>query len=163
MGLRAFCLWYCCNQAAMAGSKGTQWSTGSSTGVSSGSTYYTSIQDQAKNTLTQTAALFSGISVTGTPQLSVILTAINHSSASINQPTASTVTLTSGQLPLTANSTPPVADPSQYVPILRITVTGSIQPFLPVPFPFPVPGLTAAFPMTINADQQIENPMALNN
>ncbi len=164
MGLRTFFLWYSCNQAAMAGSKGTQWTTGNATGVSSGSDYYSSIQTQATNTFTSAVNMFSGISVTsGYPQLSVILTAIQHSDTANNQADASTVTLTGSQLPLTSNSTPPAVDTSQYVPILRVTVKGTIQPFMIIPWFMSVPGLNTSFPVTITSDQQIENATALNS
>ncbi len=172
LGLRAFCLWYCCNQAAMAGSKGSKWSPMSTNtnpyaiwGFSDSDMWYsTSMQDQATNTFSSAIHMFSGISVnSGYPQLSVVLTAINHSDSTNNQANASSVTFSSSQLPLTSSSTPAVVDPSQYIAVLRVTVKGKVQPFLPVPFFVGVPGLSAPFNMTINADQQIENPMALSS
>jgi len=169
MGLRAFCLWYACNQAAMAGAKGSQWSSGYSNGVSSGLTYYTSIKDDATNVANSTAKMFSGIAINnGYPQLSVILTGIAHSDTTNNQASVATVPIPSAELPLSSAGAqkaglPSVVDNSQYVPILRVTVQGTIQPFLYVPFFFSVPGLNSPFQMTIQADQQIENPLALSS
>jgi len=169
MGLRTFCLWYACNQGAMAGAKGTQWTAGAvATGVSSGSSYYTSIQTQAISAVNNAAAIFSGISVNaGYPQLSVILTGIAHSDTVNNQTSVATVIIPSGNLPLGSaaaqkSSLPLVVDNSQYVPILRVTVVGTIQPFIKVPFFINVPGLSSSFQVTIQADQQIEDPLSLS-
>ncbi len=157
MGMRTFFLWFTCNQAAMAGSKGTKWSTGNKTGSTN---FATSIQTQTTTTATSVASMFSGISISsGYPKLSVTLQAIQHSDTTNNQASASTVTYKNGSgLPL---STP--LDTSQYIPILSVQINGTVQPFIPIPFPIAVPGLTKSFTVSIVSEQQIENANALSS
>ena len=156
MGLRTFFLWYTCNQSAMAGSKGTQWSPGNNT---TNTNYETSIQTQATTTATSVSHMFSGISInSGYPTCTVILSPINHTDTEANQASAPPITYTNGSgLPL---ATP--MDVSQYIPILRVQINGTVQPFIQVPFPIAIPGLTTAFQVSIVSDQQIENAYALS-
>jgi len=155
IGIRMFGLWFACNQAAMAGSKGTKWSL-----VNNNSTgnYATSIQTQATTTANNIAKLFTGIAITaGYPKLNVILRAIQHSDTVNNQISAATSTYPGGAgLPL-ANP----ADPSQYVPFLQVEVNGTIQPLIEVPFLVGIPGLSKSFNVTIYTEQQIEDIDAL--
>lgn len=159
MGLRTFFLWFACNQAAMAGSKGTKWSAGN---LNSADNYSKSIQTQGTTTAQSVVAMFSGITMNaGYPRYTVILRAIQHSDTDpdVNQTSATTVTYPNGSgLPLTT----PV-DTSQYVPILRVQLNGIVQPFIRIPFPLDVPGLTTSFPVSIVSDQQIENANALSS
>jgi hypothetical protein len=144
MGLRAFFLWYACEQGAMAGAKGTEWST-----TSYANNYYTSIQTQAKNTVTNVIGAFSGITLTSGPTLTVIAQAIPNTSATTIDP----------YVPTTST----FLDKSLYVPLLQVAVTGQIQPFIVIPFlPVSVPGVNTAFTMSVNSQQQIENPSALS-
>jgi len=143
MGLRAFFLWFSCSQAAVAGAKGTVWSTNSYSG-----NYYTCIQTQATTTANQYVKMFSGITVTSGPTLTVYPQPITNT----NAPALSTYTPTVGKY----------LDKSLYVPILQVSMTGSIQPFIVIPFlPAGVPGLNAPFSMTVVSAQQIENIDAL--
>ena len=145
MGLRSFFLWFACEQSAMAGAKGTVWST---TNVYSNN-YYTSIQTQAKTAATTVVNMFSGIQITSGPTLTVIAQAIpNANAASIIPYTPTTSTY---------------LDKSLYVPLLQVAMTGTVQPFIYIPFiPLSVPGLNAPFTMTVYSEQQIENPTALS-
>ncbi len=167
MGLRAFFLWFACNQAAMAGAKGTQWMY--SGAESEDNVYYTSIQTQAVNACTSVIKNFSGITITSVPAtgygtspsptgpiLQVVLTAIKHSDTTNNQPAGATKTYLASQLPMAI--TP---DPSQYIPMLQCTLTGTISPFINIPLPFSAPGLNKPFSMSVVCEQQIENPYAL--
>jgi len=144
MGLRAFFLWFACEQAAMAGAKGTVWSN-----TAYPNNYYTCIQTQAQSAATSFVNMFSGITVTSGPNLVVIAQAIpNTSAATINPYTPSPSTY---------------LDKSLYVPILQVTMTGTVQPFIVIPFiPMSIPGLNAPFTMTVMSEQQIENPTALS-
>ena len=168
MGLRTFFLWFACNQAAMAGAKGTQWMYGSV--ETEDNVYFTGIQNQAITTCNSIVNMFSGITITSVPTaegygsspnangpiLQVILTAIKHSDTTNNQASASTLTYAANQLPLAI--TP---DPSQYVPMLKVSLTGTIAPLIPIPLPFSVAGLNKSFSVTVCSEQQIENPYAL--
>jgi hypothetical protein len=155
MGLRMFCLWFACNQAAMAGAKGTKWSVGN---VSGSTNYANSIQTQAMAAATNTVNAFSGISMNaGYPKLTVILRAIEHSDTSANQISAATSTYT-GTGPL---ATP--VDISQYVPILQVQIMGVVQPFITIPFLVGVPGLSSPFTVNIYSQQQIEDAQALSS
>jgi len=144
MALRAFFLWYACEQGAMAGAKGTEWST-----TTYSNNYYTSIQTQAKNTVTSAIGAFSGITLTSGPTLTVIAQAIPYTSATTIDP----------YVP----STSTFLDKSMYVPLLQVAITGKIDPFIVIPFlPTAVPGLNSSFTMTVTSQQQIENPTALS-
>jgi len=155
IGVRMFFLWFACNQAAMAGSKGTKWSAINN--VTPGD-YATSIQTQAINTANSVAGNFSGITISpGYPKLNVILTAIQHSDTTNNQPSVATLTYPGGAgLPLASP-----ADPSQFVPILQVQINGTIQPLILVPFLVGIPGLSQPFNVTIYTEQQIEDIAAL--
>jgi hypothetical protein len=157
IGLRTFFLWFACNQSAMAGSKGTKWSTGNVAGTTD---YAKSIQTQATSAATSVAGMFSGIKISsGYPKFTVILRAIAHSDTSVNQASATTISYINGAgLPLTAPM-----DTSQYIPILRVQILGTVQPFIPIPFFVAIPGLTAPFTLSIVSDQQIEDAQALSS
>ncbi len=150
MGLRSFFLWFACEQGAMAGAKGSIWTTTSaaSSGNMYTNNYYTSIQTQAINTANSVVKMFSGITVTSGPTLTVIAQPIPNTNAPTMNFTPSTSTF---------------LDKSLYVPILQVTMTGTIQPFISIPFiPISVPGLNAPLTMTVYSEQQIENPTALS-
>jgi hypothetical protein len=142
MGLRAFFLWFACEQAAMAGSKGTIWSTNNYA-----NNYYTSIQTQTTSTANSVVNIFTGIQVTSGPTLTVIAQAIPNSGATTTVWTPSTSTF---------------LDKSLYIPILQVSMTGTVQPFIIIPFIPNVPGLNTPFTMTVCSQQQIENPTALS-
>jgi hypothetical protein len=150
IGLRAFFFWFSCEQAAMAGAKGSVWSTNAYISANHlySSTYYTSIQTQAINTANTWVQMFSGIQMTGSPILTVYPQPITNSGA--------------GSL---TNYTPTIGsvlDKSQYIPILQVTMAGYIEPFITIPFiPAQIPGLNAKFPLIVKASQVIENIDAL--
>ena len=144
MGLRSFFFWFACDQAAMAGAKGTEWSN-----TAYANNYYTSIQTQAKNTANTFVNMFSGITVTSGPNLTVIAQAIPESGATTINPYVPAVGT--------------YLDKSLYVPILQVSMTGTVQPFIVIPFiPLSVPGLNASFSMSVSSQQQIENITALS-
>ena len=144
IAVRTFFLWFACEQGAMAGAKGTVWSTSTYK-----NNYYTCIQTQAINTANKVISMFSGVTVTSGPTLTVIAQAIpNTSGATINPYSPSTSTY---------------LDKSLYVPLLQVSMTGKVQPFITIPFiPGNIPGLNAPFTINVSSEQQIENITALS-
>lgn len=149
MGLRSFFFWFACDQAAMAGAKGTVWSTNTYA-----NNYYTSMQTQAINAANNIIHIFSGVKLTSGPTFTVIAQAIPNSG---------------GVTQVWAPSTTTFLDTSQYVPILQVSMTGTIDPFIVIPLPSnifgvntKIPGFNASYNLTVTSAQQIENATALS-
>jgi hypothetical protein len=113
-----------------------------------GSTTYPSAKTTATTVATTTANSFSGVHL-GTVKVEIIHTAIPGSGA------GAAPAPTENPLPK-ANGTP---DPTQFVVSLRVTLTGTVDPFISFNLPFlsNIPGLSGPMTFTVSSEEKFEN------
>jgi hypothetical protein len=158
LGLRAFFLWFACNQAAMAGSKAHTLVNPVTIG---GQTFYGGLSIAYTRAL-QVKNAFGGISWTNSyPAIYIEFVpfpdGVGSSPPSIAR--IGPLTYVSGT---TKSLVPSVPNSSLYLCEFSVVIVGTIQPFIPMPFFFGQwPGIGAPLTMPVQSQAQFENPPGL--
>lgn len=153
VGVNAFFLWFCTNQAATVGAKSQCFMAAVQIPAGSG-TWYPGAYDTARAKAVEVRNMFPGIGwiPSGTnPGVSVICEPID--------PTAGLSTLThTGPGAYPNGATRP--DPDQYTILLRVTIAGWASPLIACPW-FDIPGLSKPMELLVSSQAQFENPPGL--
>jgi len=153
-GLNAFFLWFACNQATMLAAKAKTFNTLVNV-PAVGGTAYPGAYDTARQRAGQIAGMFPGIAWTTNPQnpaVDIILAQIPGTT-----PTNPLPPVTTGPTPLGLGNIPNV---NTYVPSIRVTIKGQVNPLIPVPW-FNIQGLTSPMFITVSSCSEFENPPGL--
>ena len=151
-GLRAFFLWFACNQATMLAAKAKTFNTLILVPAGTG-TPYPGAYDTARARAAQVRGMFPGVNWTTNaqnPEVDILQSPIPGSGA---PPLAPVV----GPQPLGLGNTP---DVNQYVASIRVTINGQVDPLIPVPW-FNIQGLTSPMFLTVSSAAEFENPPGL--
>jgi hypothetical protein len=152
VGLRAFFLWFACNQATMLGAKAKTFNTLVYVPEVNG-TAYPGAYDTARSQAMRIQNMFPGINwvVTATnPEVDILLSPIQGSGAGAAQTVVGPQPLGLGNIP----------DVNQYVSSIRVTITGSVSPLIPMPM-FNIQGLTTPLTLKVSSQAEFENPPGL--
>jgi len=162
LGLRAFFLWFACNQAAMGGSKAHTLVNPITIG---GQVFYGGLSIAYTRAL-QVKNAFGGISWNNAmyPKIWIEFVpfpdAVGSSPPSI--PPVGPLTYVSGT---TKSPVASVPNSSLYLCEFSVVIVGTIQPFIPIPFlsfgASTVPGLSGPMNMAVQSQAQFENPPGL--
>jgi hypothetical protein len=147
-GLRAFFLWFACNQATMLAAKAKTFNTLVYV-PDPGGTPYPGAYDTARASALKISQMFPGVSwsVNATnPEVDILLSPIQGSGAPNVAPIVGPTPLGLGNVP----------DVNQYVPSIRVTITGQVEPLIPVPW-FNIPGLSSPMTMRVSNTAEFEN------
>lgn len=109
---------------------------------------YTDANTKATDVFNQNAAAWNGVS--GTPTFSVLVKPLNGNPTQVK-----TAPLPAGSVKISEN-----------VYLARVVVNGQVEPLVPVGYTWQgmsIPGLTAAYPLTLNYVSYFENPSGLTN
>jgi hypothetical protein len=144
--MRAFFLWFACNQAVMSGCKAKTWATP----VTIGQTVFLPANQLAPNAAKHILQVFPGVTVQ--PQNIVCqLDLVPITTASNPSPPQ----LVSGPL------SQPV-DVTSTVPLMRVQITGNVQPLIPMKLGnLRIVGLTDPMTMVVSAEEVFENTSGL--
>jgi hypothetical protein len=148
-GLRAFFLWFACNQAVMLGAKAKTFNTLVYV-PDPGGTPYPGAYDTARQAAGNIRGMFPGVDWTTNatnPEVDIILAPIAGSGAPNVPPTVGPTPLGLGHVP----------DVNMYVPSIRVTINAQIQPLIPMPMFANIPGLFSPMFMTVSASSEFEN------
>ena len=151
-GLRAFFLWFACNQAVMLAAKAKTFNTLVYVPEPNG-TPYPGAYDSARSRANQVKAMFPGVNWVQTatnPKVEIIRQPIENSGATVLPVIVGPKTLGLGNVP----------DVNQYVCTLRVTIDGTVSPLIPVPW-FNIQGLSSPMPLRVSSEAQFENPPGL--
>jgi hypothetical protein len=150
LGLRAFFLWFACNQAVMVGCKAHTLVQS----VTIGSVTYLGALNLSANRAANVAAAFPGISwTTSYPQMNVNFCPLDTSKGYINY---GPMTYSTAASPIST-----LPDMSQYVAEYQVVILGTVNPFIPVPLIGSVPGLSSSAQLQVKSTAQFENPPGL--
>jgi hypothetical protein len=152
-GMRAFFLWFACNQAVMTGAKCRTFFTP----VTIGTILYPGAYTVAQNRASQIRGVFPGINWVDSainPEVDIVITQIAGQPASVPAPPPLTV----GPAPLGLGNSP---DQGSYVCSLKVTIIGWAQPLIPVPWFASIPGLGGNMTLRVISEQLFENPPGL--
>lgn len=161
LGLRAFFLWFACNQAVMVGCKAHTLVQS----VTIGSVTYLGALNLSANRAANVAAAFPGTTwSTSYPQMYVTFCPLDKAKSYIyygqsgpsGSPVAAGMQYTTAASPITT-----LPDMSQYVAEYECVILGNISPFIPVPLIGNVPGLSAPAQLQVKSTAQFENPPGL--
>lgn len=154
--VRAFFLWFACNQAVMAGCKAKTLASD----ITIGGTTYRCAYTLANQRANQIRATFSGIDWTSSvtnPRIEIMRTPMPNSPPPVTY------------YPPFVCTGPGVAVPGQapdidkYIVTLRITINGRVFPLIPMTLGnLSIPGLTTPFDMTVRSEAAFENPPGIN-
>lgn len=148
VSLNAFFLWFCCNQATAAGAKSQCFMAAVEIPVGSG-TWFTGAYDTARAKATEVRLMFPGISWNQTatnPEVRLIAEPIDPASGLSQLQHV-------GPGPWV---TTPFPDPDEYTLLLRVTIRGSANPLIAVPW-FDIPGLSKPMDLIVTNQAQFEN------
>ncbi len=151
-GMRAFFLWFACNQATMLAAKAKTFNTLVYVPEPSG-TPYPGAFATAQARAAQVRGMFPGVNWTTTPtnpEVRIIRAVIPGSGAPALPDVIGPTPLGMGNIP----------DVDQYVCSLRVTINGQVDPLIPVPW-FNIQGLTSPMFMRVSSEAQFENPPGL--
>lgn len=151
-GLRSFFLWFCCNQAVMLAAKAKTFNTLVYVPAPSG-TPYPGAFATAQARAAQVRGMFPGVNwVTSNsnPEVRIIRSPIAGSGAPALPDVIGPAPLGLGNIP----------DVNQYVCTIRVTINGSVDPLIPVPW-FNIQGLTSPMFLKVCSEAQFENPPGL--
>lgn len=161
LGLRAFFLWFACNQAVMVGCKAHTLVQS----VTIGTVTYLGALNLSTNRAANVRAAFPGTNwSTNYPQMYVTFCPLNTSSSYIyyGQSGPSSSPVSQGmQYSTAASPISTLPDMSQYVAEYQCVILGQISPFIPVPLIGNVPGLSAPAQIQVKSTAQFENPPGL--
>lgn len=152
-GMRSFFLWFATNQAVMLAVKSKTFNTQIEIPPSSGN-FFPGAYATARARANQIKSMFPGVGWTQTavnPEVRIILSPIPGSGAT------STIEVV-GPAALGVGNSP---DVTQYVPSVRVTIDGWVNPLVPVPFFGNIPGLTGPMFLRMCAQAEFENPPGL--
>jgi len=151
-GLRAFFLWFACNQATMLAAKAKTFNTLVYVPEPSG-TPYPGAYATARARAAQIRSMFPGVDWTtnsSNPEVRIIRAVIPGSGAPAVADVIGPNTLGLGNIP----------DVDQYVCTIRVTINGQVTPLIPVPW-FNIQGLSSPMFLTVSSEAQFENPPGL--
>ena len=151
-GLRAFFLWFACNQATMLAAKAKTFNTLVYV-PDPGGTPYPGAYDTARARAAQIRGMFPGVNWTTNatnPEVDILLSPIQGSGAGAAQKIVGPTPLGLGNIP----------DVNQYVASIRVTINGQVDPLIPVPW-FNIQGLTSPMFLTVTSQAEFENPPGL--
>ena len=155
VGMRTFFLWFACDQAVITAAKCRTFFTP----VTIGNTLYPGAYAMAQARANQIRSTFPGIHWQNSPtnpEVDIIITQIPGQPAS--SPAPPTKTVGPGPGPgLGLGNTP---DVNSYVPSIRVTIKGWVDPLVPVPL-FKIQGLTTSMFLNVTCQQEFENPPGL--
>ena len=147
-GLRAFFLWFACNQATMLAAKAKTFNTLVYV-PNPGGTPYPGAYDTARARAAQVQSMFPGVNWTTNatnPAVDILLSPIPGSGAP-------NVPAVIGPTPLGLGNVP---DVNQYVASIRVTINAQVSPLVPVPW-FNIPGLSSPMFLTVSNSAEFEN------
>jgi hypothetical protein len=147
-GLRAFFLWFACNQATMLAAKAKTFNTLVYV-PDPGGTPYPGAYDTARARAAQVAGMFPGVNWTTNgqnPAVDILLSPIPNSGAIAVAPVIGPTPLGLGNVP----------DVNLYVPSIRVTINAQVSPLVPVPW-FNIPGLSSPMFLTVSNSAEFEN------
>jgi len=153
VGMRAFFLWFACNQAVMTAAKCRTFFTP----VTIGGILYPGAYTVAQSRAWQIQGVFPGIGWTMSatnPEVDILVTQILGQPPSVPAP----VPLTVGPTPLGLGNSP---DQGSYTCSLKVTIIGWVQPLIPVPWFSSIPGLGSNMNLRVISEQTFENPPGL--
>ncbi|MFA7340672.1 MAG: hypothetical protein WC028_28060 [Candidatus Obscuribacterales bacterium] len=151
-GMRAFFLWFACNQATMLAAKAKTFNTLIYVPEPSG-TPYPGAYDTARARAAQIRGMFPGVDWTTNatnPEVRIIRAVIPGSGAPAVADVIGPATLGLGNIP----------NVDEYVCTIRVTINGQVTPLIPVPW-FNIQGLSSPMFMTVSSEAQFENPPGL--
>jgi hypothetical protein len=151
-GLRAFFLWFACNQACMLAAKAKTFNTLVYV-PDPGGTPYPGAFATAQARAAQIRGMFPGVNWTTNqtnPEVDILLSPIQGSGAGAAQKIVGPATLGLGNIP----------DVNQYVTSIRVTIQGQCDPLIPVPW-FNIQGLSSPMFVTVSSQAEFENPPGL--
>jgi len=151
-GLRAFFLWFACNQATMLAAKAKTFNTLVYV-PDPGGTPYPGAYDTARARAAQIRGMFPGVNWTTNatnPEVDILLSPIPGSGAGAAAKIVGPTPLGLGNIP----------DVNQYVASIRVTILGQVDPLIPVPW-FNIQGLTSPMFLTVTSQAEFENPPGL--
>jgi len=151
-GMRAFFLWFACNQATMLAAKAKTFNTLVYVPEPSG-TPYPGAFATAQARAAQVRGMFPGVNWTtsnANPEVRIIRAVIPGSGAPALPDVIGPNTLGLGNIP----------DVGEYVCSIRVTIVGQVDPLIPVPW-FNIQGLTSPMFLTVSSEAQFENPPGL--
>jgi hypothetical protein len=151
LGLRAFFLWFACDQAAMVGCKAHSLVTP----VTIGTQTYLGAINLSANRAFNVVQAFPGTTITGGyPQIYVIFSPLNPSN---NNP------VNYGPLTISTASSPISSIPNMnnYVVRYQCVMAGTVLPFIPIPLIGNIPGLSTPAQLTFVSSAVFENPPGL--
>ncbi|MBS2006446.1 MAG: hypothetical protein JST01_05365 [Cyanobacteria bacterium SZAS TMP-1] len=151
-GLRAFFLWFACNQATMLAAKAKTFNTLVYV-PDPGGTPYPGAYDTARARAAQIRGMFPGVNWTTNatnPEVDILLSPIPGSGAGAAAKIVGPTPLGLGNIP----------DVNQYVSSIRVTINGQVDPLIPVPW-FNIQGLTSPMFLTVSSQAEFENPPGL--
>ncbi len=151
-GLRAFFLWFACNQATMLAAKAKTFNTLVYVPEPSG-TPYPGAYSTARARASQIRSMFPGVDWTtnaGNPEVRIIRAVIPGSGAPAVADVIGPATLGLGNIP----------DVDRYVCTIRVTIDGQVAPLIPVPW-FNIQGLSSPMFLRVSSEAQFENPPGL--
>jgi hypothetical protein len=151
-GLRAFFLWFACNQSVMLAAKAKTFNTLVYVPEPSG-TPYPGAYDMARARAVQVKSMFPGVewvSSATNPKVEIIRSPIPGSGAATLPVVVGPSTLGIGNIP----------DVNQYVCSIRVTIDGQVWPLVPMPW-FNIQGLATPMNLRVSCESQFENPPGL--
>lgn len=154
--LRAFFLWFCCNEATMLAVKAKTFNTLIRVPDVATGTPYPGAYNTAQQRAAQIRDIFPGVNfaVSATnPEVDIIVTPIPNVVPSPG-PGFKVVG------PQTLQSVNHVPDTDSFVYSLRVTINGTLDPLIPVPW-FNVEGLSSPMHMRVSSEAEFENPPGL--
>jgi hypothetical protein len=150
-GLRAFFLWFCCNQATMLAAKAKTFNTLIYVPAVTGTPYpgaFATAQARAAQVQSMFPGVYWTVSTTN-PEVDIILSPIAGGGGTYQRHV--------GPAPLGLGNIP---DVNTYVASIQVTINGQVDPLIPVPW-FGIAGLTSPMFLTVSSQAEFENPPGL--
>ena len=156
LGVRAFFLWFACNQAVMVGCKAHTLVNP----VTIGTQNYQGALTLSTNRAANVAAAFPGTSWNNAqyPQMFITFAPLNTGTDSPIHYPASAPGYTASQA---TSPIPNIPDMNKYVAEYKCVIVGQVKPFITIPLIGTVPGLSGPVDLTVQSQAQFENPPGL--
>ena len=157
LGVRAFFLWFACNQAVMAGCKAHTLVNP----VTIGTVTYQGALTISTTRASNVRSAFPGVNwTTAYPQIFIEFVPLN---AGVNSPVYYPGLTPPGMTQSTTSTSPvtTLPDMNKYIAEYQVVITGTVLPFIPVPLIGTVPGLSGPVSLTVSSEAQFENPPGL--
>lgn len=154
--LRSFFLWFACNQAVVLAAKAKTFNTLIRVPDTATGTPYPGAYATAQQRAAQIRDMFPGINFAMSainPEVDIVVTPIPNVTPSPG-PGFKVIG------PATLQSVSHVTDVDSFVYSMRVTIRGSVDPLIPVPW-FSIQGLSAPMNMNVTCQAQFENPPGL--